>query len=254
MTGVQVVRSLVTWSLLGFAASGLAACGSGDAGGGGAPSSEARPRRVEPAALSAPAPPAAAPGALSGGTMWASGAGGGGGGGGRSLAREAHDRNRRERIARMGPLSERREDLVRQGQEVARALAAGLPEGQLAALSSPNPDQTPAEAVRQRCTALLEMNRDALAQQGDARGTTGPAFLARCQTYPEAFWNCIDRGDEGRSDRDCNSQFARLDRETRELRREGRDVAHPEQRIDSLVEERWDSERQPIAPAQVTPD
>ena len=57
--------------------------------------------------------------------MWARGMSGGGGGGG-GLARAALERNRRERLAREGPQrpsSEREDELLRAGKEIAAAIA-----------------------------------------------------------------------------------------------------------------------------------
>jgi hypothetical protein len=65
---------------------------------------------------------------------------------------------------------------------------------------------------------------------------------------------CTDRGEEGRSDPNCRQHFARLDREVRTLRTEGRDVEHPDQRIDTLVTDRWETEREQVAPETLAPE
>jgi hypothetical protein len=190
--------------------------------------------------------------------MWARGMGGGGGGGGRSLARDALDRNRRERLAREGPQrppSERHDELLRDGQEIAAALAERLPAQTREALSSPPPaGQSPDDAVRQRCQAMLQMNQQSLRARGDGAGATGGAFLSRCQRFPMELFQCTDRGEEGRSDPNCRQHFARLDREVRTLRTEGRDVEHPDQRIDTLVTDRWETEREQVAPETLAPE
>lgn len=236
----------------------LAGCGSGggdSTSGGTEPDRQAR--RVAPPQLAPPAPVAAAPGALSGGSMWARGMTGGGGGGG-GLARETFERNRAERLAREGPqrpLSERHDELVREGQERARELAAQLPASSRAALESPpNPDQSASQAVRERCTALMQANQSQLAQRGDARGTTGPAFLARCQQFPIEFFRCTDQGEAARDTPECRQQFARLDREVRTLRTQGREVTNPAERIDLLADEQWETEREEVQPETLAPE
>lgn len=233
-----------------LAALALLGCGSEGAASGSTPEPQRRAPRATPPTVSAPAPVAAAPGALSGGSMWARGMTGGGGGGG--LARDALERNRAERLAREGPqrpLSERHDELVRDGQEIARTLAARLPASARAAFEGPPPEgQSEDQAVRDRCTAMLEGNQQQLGARGDARGTTASAFVARCRTYPMEFWRCIDQGDAGREDPECRTQFARLDREVRTLRSDGRETAHPDQRLDTLVEEQWATEREAVAP------
>lgn len=189
--------------------------------------------------------------------MWARGMSGGGGGGG-GLARDALERNRRERQAREGPQrppSERHDELLRDGQEIAAALAERMPAQTREALSAPPPaGQSEDEAVRERCQAMLQMNQQSLRARGDGAGGTSGAFLSRCSRFPMALFHCVDRGDEGRRDPECRQHFARVDREVRTLRTEGRDVEHPDQRIDTLVTDRWETERDEVAPETLAPE
>ena len=189
--------------------------------------------------------------------MWARGVGRGGGRGGRSLAQEALEQNQRERVSREGPqrpLSERHDQWMRDGQEIAAALAERLPPGTREALSGPRPvGADDDEAVQTRCRALLEMNRESLRERGDAPGSD-EAFLARCRNLPRRTLDCAERGEEGRSDPECRPHLAVLDREVRTLRGEARSVEHPDQRIDSLVAEPWEAERGRAAPDRLAPE
>ncbi len=191
--------------------------------------------------------------------MWARGGGGGGGGGGRAVGREALERNRRERAAREGPQrppSERHDQLVREGQEISRRLAAGLPADQRAALERPPPEgggTSDEQWVRERCDALLALNQESLQAQGDGRGLTSQAFLSQCQRNSADTFRCADRGEEGRNDPQCRQPLARLDSQVRTLQRRGDAVRNPDQRIDTLVTERWEAEREEIAPETLAP-
>lgn len=239
---------------------GLTACGGGGEDGAPAEAPEQRHARIVPTGLAPPAPPPAPPGTLSGGAMWAQGIGRGGGGGGgrvggRPLAREAFERNRRERIARDGALSQQPDVLLREGQRYSAGLAERLPPNLRQTLTSPSsPNQDPEEAVRERCQALLEMNRQTLRVEG-GRGSVAPgAFLGRCQQFPMELFSCADRGEEGRRDPECRPYFARLDREVRELRAQGEAATHPEQRLDELIDDPRQGERPSVAPSTITPE
>ncbi len=174
-----------------------------------------------------------------------------GGGGGRPLGRELFEQNRRERLAREGPQrppSERHDELQRDGQALAQQLAERLSPAQRAALESRTPAATPDEAVRERCEALLTMNREALSARGESGQTTSQAFLQRCHQFSRETFECADRGEEGREDPACRTHLQRLDREVGTLRRQGDEVRNPEQRIDSLAGEQWETEREAVAP------
>lgn len=249
-----LAAAIWTGTLVGSAALG-SGCGSGSDGAAAA-GPVARPS-PPPAAPPPAASPSAPPGVLSAGSMWARGRARSGGGGGRPMGREILERNRQERLAREGPQrppSERREELQREGQERARELAEHLPPDVRTSLESRTAPATERDAVRQRCEAMLAMNEEALRERGDRGETTGPAFLARCERLPVETFNCADRGEEGRSDPDCRQHLAVLDREVRTLRRQGDEVRNPDRRIDTLVTDQWQTERQEIAPEALAPD
>jgi len=233
----------------------LAACGGGGSEAAAAPE-QTRARPAPPMAQSIPGPPPAGPGGLSGGAAWARG-GGGGGGGGRAVGREALERNRRERIAREGPQrppSERHAQLLLEGQELSRRLAGGLPADQRVGLERPpEPGTSDEQWVRERCDALLALNQESLEAQGDGRGLTGQAFLSQCRRNSAETFRCADRGEEGRNDPQCRQALGRLDTQVRTLQRRGNDVRHPDQRIDSLVTDRWETEREEVAPETLAP-
>lgn len=241
---------------LAIGLSALSACGSGDSSSTAGPEPQRRAPHVAPPAISGPAPAAAAPGALSGGSMWARGMTGGGGGGG-GLARDAFERNRQERLAREGPQrppSERHDQLVREGQERAAELAAHLPAGMRSHFAEPpSADRSQEDELRDRCTALMEANRQALAERGD-RDVTAQAFIARCRGFGMDLWRCVDQGEAGRENPECRQQFGRLDREVRTLRAQGRETADPDQRIDGLANEQWETERDEVAPETLAPE
>lgn len=173
------------------------------------------------------------------------------------MGREILERTRQERLAREGPRrppSERREELQREGQERARELAERLPADVRSSLESRTPPTSERDAVRQRCAAMLAMNEEALRERGDRGETTGSAFMQRCERLPVETFNCADRGEEGRADPDCRQHLAVLDREVRTLRRQGDDVMNPDQRLDTLVTDQWQTERREIAPEALAPE
>lgn len=144
---------------------------------------------------------------------------------------------------------------MRDGQEIAQALAARLPASTRASLEGPpNTTATGDQAVRERCQALLEMNRASLSTRGDGAGATSQAFMSRCQGLGMETWRCLDRGEEGRNDPECRRPLASVDREVRQLREEGRDTAHPPERIDTLVADPWETEREAVSPETLGPD
>lgn len=174
------------------------------------------------------------------------------------MARDAFQRNRQERLAREGPqrpLSERHDELMRDGQEIAQALARQLPASTRTRLEAP-PDESQSDRdfVRDRCQALLEANTQALGNRGEAHGATSQAFLAECRNIPAETFRCADQGQAGRENPDCRQHLAVLDRHVRTLRADARQVARPEQRIDTLVDQPWDSERESVAPEQLAPE
>jgi hypothetical protein len=173
------------------------------------------------------------------------------------MGREILERTRQERLAREGPQrppSERREQLQREGQERARELADRLPPDVRSSLESRTAPASERDAIRQRCAAMLVMNEEGLRERGERGQTTGQAFIQRCERLPIETFNCADRGEEGRSDPECRQHLAVLDREVRTLRRQGDDVMHPDQRIDTLVTDQWETERREIAPEALAPD
>lgn len=138
---------------------------------------------------------------------------------------------------------------------MARELADRLPASLRAGYEGPPPEgQNADQAVRDRCAALFAANQQQLSARGDAQGATASAFASRCRSFPMEFWTCIQRGDEGRADPECRSQFARLDREMREVRTAAREVAAPEQRVDLLANEQWETERDEVAPETIAPE
>lgn len=134
-------------------------------------------------------------------------------------------------------------------------MAERLPAQTREALAAPPPaGQSPDDAVRERCLTMLQMNQQSLRARGDGAGGTSGAFMARCERFPMELFRCVDRGEEGRNDPDCRQHLTRVDREVRTLRNEGRDVQHPDQRIDTLVTDRWETERQEVAPESLAPE
>jgi hypothetical protein len=140
--------------------------------------------------------------------------------------------------------------LQRQGQEQAQRMARGLPPDVRSSLErrEGSPD------VRARCTSMYELNRAALHERDARLETQSSDFMRRCQQLPTATWECVDRGAEGRADPDCRQHLALLDRELRTVERQGREVERPAQRIDTLAQDRWETERDRVAPDSLTPD
>jgi hypothetical protein len=193
------------------------------------------------------------PGVLSSGSMWARGRGGGGGG--RPLGREAFEQNRRERLAREGPqrpLSERHDELQREGQELSQRLARDLPADVRSSLE--RRELSGDQGVRARCVSMAEMNEESLQARGDDVRTQSAEFVRRCQDLPPETWECVDRGAEAREDPDCRRHLAVLDREMRTLRRQGEEVQRPAQRIDTLAQDPWETERDRVAPRTLAPE
>lgn len=118
----------------------------------------------------------------------------------------------------------------------------------------PAPGTRPDEWVRQRCELLLALNEESLEEQGEARGISRRSFLAQCsRNSPETF-QCVDRGADAENDPECREPLARLDRQVRALRRRGQQVAHPEQRLDSLADDPWPTERAALGPDSLAPE
>lgn len=101
---------------------------------------------------------------------------------------------------------------------------------------------------------MYEMSRESLLEAGDRVETQRADFMRRCEGLPPETWACVDRGAEGREDPQCRQHLAVLDREVRTLRRQGEEVQRPAQRYDTLAGERWDTERDRVAPSTLAPE
>lgn len=224
----------------------IAGCGSDGASAAGEVAQPVRPEQI------AASPPAAAPmpalGSLGPASMWArqSGGRGGGGGGGssRPLGQTLIEQQQAARERAFSHLSDEQRDqyFLEHGQALSQERLSHLREDERAGV----PTQGGSPSVEERCATMYAMQEDTTIDRG--------AYMRRCQSLDESTWGCIDRDEEANEDPECRRRLQPLRASGMRFQRRAQEIAHPARRVDELVEERWETERAPVAPDELAPD